>query len=283
MPASFAPGRRAAGTVDPMPGLPPPEDLHEWVSFDDPEEQRTWVFDVTFLTSPWTCIFGQGCQGVLTAAAPELAHGCCDYGAHFTGEDDLRRVERHAARLTAGQWQWKRAAARHGPLRQKKSGEWVTRQADDACIFLNRPGFPGGPGCALHRAALDAGERPLDWKPDVCWQLPLRRVDETDANGHVTSTVREWKRRDWGEGGAEFHWWCTESHEAFVAAEPVYLTMADEIRELVGRTPYAMLAEHLRSRAATNGTSGTWLPHPAIRRGAPTPNGVEGAGANLRG
>lgn len=238
----------------------PPDELHEWVSFDDPDEDRTWVFDLTFLASRWTCIFRGGCQGVLTGPAPELEHGCCDYGAHFTGDDDRSRVERQAARLTADQWQWKKVARRRGgPLRQKKSGEWVTRLVDEACVFLNRSDFPGGAGCALHRAALEAGERPLDWKPDVCWQLPLRKSDETDQNGHVTSTVREWKRRDWGPGGAEFHWWCTESPDAFVGHRPVYETMADELREMVGKRPYRMLVEHLRSR------NGTWLPHPAVR------------------
>lgn len=35
--------------------MPPPDDLHEWVSFEDPDEQRTWLFDVTFLTSNWPC------------------------------------------------------------------------------------------------------------------------------------------------------------------------------------------------------------------------------------
>ena len=48
--------------------------------------------------------------------------------------------------------------------------------------------------------ALEAGERPMDWKPNVCWQLPLRLDDHTDDNGYVTSTLREWKRRDWGAG-----------------------------------------------------------------------------------
>ena len=87
----------------------------------------------------------------------------------------------------------------------------MTRLVDDACIFLNRPGSPQGAGCALHVAALEAGERPLDWKPNVCWQLPLRLEHSTDENGHVTSRLRDWKRRDWGDGGHEFHWWCTEA------------------------------------------------------------------------
>ena len=115
-----------------------------------------------------------------------------------------------------------RRAKRHGFLARGDDDVTVTRLVDDACIFLNRPDFPGGPGCALHRAALDAGERPMDWKPNVCWQLPLRLDHHTDDNGHITSTLREWKRRDWGPGGAEFHWWCTESPDAFVGTVPVF-------------------------------------------------------------
>ena len=42
-----------------------PDDLHEWISFEDPDEDRTWLLDATFLTSNWTCIYGRGCQGVL--------------------------------------------------------------------------------------------------------------------------------------------------------------------------------------------------------------------------
>ena len=39
------------------------ETAREWISFEDPTEERTWVFDVTFLLSRWECIFGRGCQG----------------------------------------------------------------------------------------------------------------------------------------------------------------------------------------------------------------------------
>ena len=65
----------------------------EWVSFDDPvEDGRRWQIDVTFLLSRWQCIFGNGCQGVLTEKAPELVHGCCSYGAHFTDRKDRDAV-----------------------------------------------------------------------------------------------------------------------------------------------------------------------------------------------
>jgi hypothetical protein len=240
-----------------------PEDLHEWVSFDDPTEDRTWVFDVTFLMSPWTCIFGRGCQGVLTGPAEELEQGCCSYGAHFVDEEDEAVTLAYAERLTPAQWQHHDAAARKGgTTKRNKGGEIKTRLVDGACIFLNRPGFEGGIGCALHKGALDAGERPLDWKPAVCWQLPLRLEEQTDGDGHVTSTLREWKRRDWGAGGFEFHWWCTDDPDAFVDHDPVYVTMRDEIVEMVGPAAYGLLAGHLAARSAT----AQYLPHPALRR-----------------
>ena len=73
--------------------------------FRGPEEERTWLFDVTFLTSPWTCIFGHGCPGVLTGPAPEMEQGCCSYGAHFADKEDARRVAKVAATLSPEEWQ----------------------------------------------------------------------------------------------------------------------------------------------------------------------------------
>ena len=240
---------------------PDPEDLHEYVSFDDPDEDRTWIFDTTFLLSNWTCIFGAGCQGVLTGPAPELVQGCCSYGAHFIDDDDIATVEAAAARLNNDQWQFRRKGRKGGFLRTQDDGTRITRLVDGACIFLNRPGFAAGPGCALHQAAWDADERPMDWKPDVCWQLPLRLQEHTDDHGHVTSTLREWKRRDWGEGGFEFHWWCTDSPDTFVGSKAVYVGMRDEIVELVGERVYGMLVAQLVQRGRR-----ALLPHPAVRR-----------------
>lgn len=247
-------------------GAPSPHylsgDAREWVSFEDPEEDRTWVFDVTFLLSPWTCIFGRGCLGVLTAPAPELVLGCCSYGAHFTDDDDLARVEAAAATLTEEDWQFRKQGLRRGIAKTTPGDETVTRIVQDACIFLNRDGFSGGAGCALHLAALKRGQRPLDLKPGVCWQVPLRREDVEDGEGHVTSTLRQWDRKDWGPGGSEFHWWCTQSPEAFVGQRPVYEEMRDELVELVGEPVYAMVVEYLSHRSAPS----TPLPHPQVRR-----------------
>lgn len=247
-----------------------PEDAHEWVSFADPDEDRTWMFDVTFLESSWTCIFGRGCQGVLTGPAADANEGCCSYGAHFTDEEDARRVEAVAATLGPDVWQHRRhPKAKDGVVRTGKKGQLTTRLVDGACIFLNRPGFPGGAGCALHLAAQARGVSPISLKPDVCWQLPLRREDHRSDDGHVTSVVRQWDRRDWGEGGAEFHWWCTEAPEAFVGAQPVHVTLHDELVALVGRPVVERLQALLgtRHRPARRGAATVVaLPHPARRR-----------------
>jgi len=256
----------AANQPSPTPGTAP-IDTHEWISFDDRTEKRTWMIDATFMRSGWSCIFGNGCKGVLDADSTEMAQGCCSYGAHFVDDDDVQTVVRAVVRLTPKDWQFAKQGKKHGFLDQGDDGETVTRLVDDACIFLNRPGFEGGPGCALHRAALEADERPMDWKPNVCWQLPLRLDHQTDDQGHVTSTLREWKRRDWGPGGDEFHWWCTESDDAFVSTGgvgggkvPVYEHLRDEIVGMVGQEVYDQLLPLL--------TRPKWtpLPHPAIRR-----------------
>ena len=231
-----------------------PGDVREWVSFEDPTEQRTWLFDATYLRSNYTCIYGAGCQGVLDADATEMEQGCCSYGAHFVDDDDVATVVRAFVRLEPRHMQFHAEARARGFL---DAGEpaadgthvTVTRLVDDACIFLNRPEFEGGAGCALHVAALEAGERPLDWKPNVCWQVPIRLEHSTDDNGHVTSRLRDWKRRDWGEGGAEFHWWCTEEPEAYVGTVPLYVSARDEITELVGEAIYASLVEVLERTA----------------------------------
>jgi len=243
----------------------PPDDLHEWVSFEDPNEHRTWLFDATYLRSNYTCIYGNGCKGILDEPAPELQLGCCSHGAHFADADDVKNLEQHAERLEPHHMQFYAKMKKKGYLRDGEpddngSPTTVTRLVDDACIFLNRVGFEGGVGCALHIAALEAGERPMDWKPSVCWQVPIRLEHSTDESGHVTSRVREWKRRDWGEGGDEFGWWCTEEPDAFIGTEPLYVSAKNDIVELVGAPIYETMASLLERP--------NWvpLPHPAVRR-----------------
>jgi hypothetical protein len=236
------------------------DDLHEWLSFDYAGE--TYMFDLTFLSSRWSCIYGRGCPGIDEAPAPELEIGCCSHGAYFSDKPDRKRTRELMKQLGDDEWQYKdQADDLGGAIYKNEDGDWVTRVVDGACIFQNRAGFPAGAGCAFHTAALKRGERFIDWKPSVCWQAPLRLDYHVDDNDHMTNILREWKRRDWGEGGADFHWWCTEDSLAFVGAEPVYATMKDEIIEMVGEAPYERLAEHLGTRGTEH-----LLPHPARKK-----------------
>ena len=254
----------ASEVMGSIPPSPTPVDRHEWLSFDDPEEDRTWLFDLTFLLSRWTCIFGRGCQGVLTEAAPELVQGCCSYGAHFTDDDDRTRTEEIARTLTDEEWQFRKVGRKKG-VAQKQDGAWTSLLHKDACVFLNRPGFAGGAGCALHIAAVNRGLPQMALKPEVCWQLPLRRLDSTDELGHVTTTLREWKRRDWGEGGSEFAWWCTDAPDAFIGGETVLSSMNVEIVAMIGQAAYDLLLTAVAERAAPP------LPHPANPVSVPPP------------
>jgi hypothetical protein len=110
---------------------------------------------------------------------------------------------------------------------------------------LNRPGFGGGAGCALHLAALDAGETPVDWKPSVCWQLPIR-VDWAEADdGTEVATVRAWTRQDWGDEGETMAWCCTEGERAYVGDRPVIESLGEELEAIVGADVYQTLRRRL--------------------------------------
>jgi len=155
---------------------------------------------------------GAGCQGVLTEATPSSSR-LLQLRSALLGRKGPAAGEKAAKRLTADQWQFK-SKGRQGTTRVKKNGEIVTRLVQDACIFLNRPDFHRGPGCALHVMAIDNEESYIPLKPEVCWQLPLRRDDEVEDDGHVITRISQWNRSHWGAGGADFHWWCTEDPNA---------------------------------------------------------------------
>ncbi len=136
----------------------------------------------------------------------------------------------------------------HQPRRRRRvlaTTPTNTRIVDGACIFLNRPGFAGGAGCALHLAAVRAGESPLEWKPSVCWQLPIRVEWTAHEDGSETALVRGWQRRDWGDEGETMAWCCTEGDEAYVGERPVIESLADELRTITGDEVFVELRRRL--------------------------------------
>jgi hypothetical protein len=203
----------------------------------------TWKFDSAFLKSNWSCIWGRGCLGIHNEPTEELQQGCCSVGAHMDGEDEARMVSAFAAMIDPELFEFHDEAAAGGVFSDEKRDN--TRVVEGACIFLNRPGFAGGAGCALHLAAVAADESPQEWKPSVCWQLPVK-VDwvETSAATEV-ATLRRWSRADWGDEGETMAWCCTEGDRAYVGDSAVIDSLAEELTEILGSEVYVELRRRL--------------------------------------
>jgi len=262
------------------PNEVPLDFARDWIEFPDPDhpEKEAWRCDLTWLTSSWTCIYGSGCKGII-ADRPD--DGCCTHGAHFSDAADEKRVRKWVDLLTPQTWQFFEEGQ---PLKKKNKlniverddeGERKTRVIDGACIFLNRPGFSGGEGCALHHLANSEGVHFVDTKPDVCWQLPIRRsfenVERADGVTIEVTVLGEFDRRGWGPGGVDFDWYCTGNSEAHVGTEPVYLSNRAELIATMGQKAYDVLSELAQARlAAQEAAKARHLPlfavHPASVR-----------------
>ncbi len=214
------------------------------MSIEDEDDDTTWMIDVDFIKSSYQCIFGNGCKSI--DAEPNSEHGCCSFGAHFADDEDRQETQQYIDRLTPDVWEKHDIAQSLGGPIDYSEEFGATKVYDGACIFLNSSNFENGHGCALHLAALVDGKRPLDYKPMVCWQVPVRMDLFEDDYGHTTATIRPWQRRDWDEGGQEFNWWCTESDEAYSSSTWVYTSLRDELIELMGEEIYAKLGEQIR-------------------------------------
>ncbi|MGL5829437.1 MAG: hypothetical protein ACRC0L_07695, partial [Angustibacter sp.] len=236
-----------------------------WVEFPHPEPQagsQAEVFrcDLTWLTSNWRCIFGQGCPGI-TAERPDA--GCCSHGAHFTDQDDELAVAAAVAELTPDTWQehdrgtgpggWAQADPDAEPDEEPPH---KTRVVDGACILFNGEGFPTGAGCALHHLAERTGRAPHLVKPQVCWQLPIRRgyrtVELPTGESYQEVTITEFDRRSWGPGGADFAWYCSSDSLAHTAADPLFRHAAAELIELLGAAAYAELSRRCEAHLAAS-------------------------------
>ena len=205
--------------------------------------ETLWRFEREFLESSWSCLWGRGCLGIGTEPAPELGLGCCSVGAELGDVDEARLISALAATLSPDRFQYHDEAVRGGVFSDE--GRTGTRVIDGACIFLNRPGYQGGAGCALHLAAIDADESPTEWKPSVCWQLPIKVDWAEGPGGTEVATVRRWARRDWGEDGDAMAWCCTESPLAYVGTRPVIESLGAELRAIVGTDVYLQLRRRI--------------------------------------
>ena len=228
----------------------------EWIEFYDPANPEHLIAaDLTWLLSHWTCVYGTpACQGTVKGRPDD---GCCSHGAFLSDKDDRRRLEAAVEKLDDSDWQVRsKGLGKKGYLEMDEYEDKPnlrTRRYKGACIFLNRPGFSGGIGCALHSKALKLGVEPLTMKPDVCWQLPIRRdqkwVKRPDGTKILKTIITEYDRRGWGEGGEDLHWYCSGDPAAHVGAKPVWQSYAPELTELLGEKAYGELAAMCKRRS----------------------------------
>jgi hypothetical protein len=238
-----------------------PNFARDWVEFRNPDNsEEIFKCDITWLTSYWQCIYGNGCCGI-DADKPDA--GCCSDGAYYTNKMDEEQVLRSAKKLTKSEWQFYDQARDKSKknLNISEIGldkDRKTRKINDSCIFLNRvgyeaPGYTGKFGCALHHLANKEGSHPVDTKPDICWQLPLHRSWEVREVGDTEVTVvviGEYERSAWGEGGADLDWYCTSNSEAHVGKVPVYQSSKTELIKMMGKAGYLELEKLCDSRMA---------------------------------
>jgi hypothetical protein len=236
----------------------------ETVTFRD-ADGWSWEFDLTFMLSNYQCIWGRGCPDT---RLEHSARGCCADGVEIyrgkgdaPGRADLEKIRGRVRQLTDEDWQNRRLAVGRGgrdPWGKARfaRGSVHTRVYRGACIFHNRTDHPGGAGCALHGAALRRGENPLDWKPEICWQVPL--FFDIDDTAKITK-VRAVRTADWGDEGI-LDWWCTEHEDAFSGDEPVYLSMEEELRRVCGAAVYDELAAYCQARQGAKPRGLTLLP-----------------------
>jgi hypothetical protein len=224
----------------------------ETVTFRD-ASGWSWEFDLTFMLSNYRCIWGCGCPDIRLQGT---ARGCCADGVEIyqgdgdtAGREDLKKIRGRVRQLTDEDWQNQRVALGRGGRdawgkARFKRDSVHTRLYRGACIFHNRVDHPGGAGCALHVAALRRGENPMDWKPRICWQVPLYFDSDHETK---TITVRACRTADWG-GEEILDWWCTEHPDTFSADQPVYVTMEAELRRVCGDPVYSELAAYCQAR-----------------------------------
>lgn len=231
----------------------------EWIDFivglDDVEYPIRYQLNVSWLLSKWQCQYGD-CPGVLYHGAMTDV-SCCQIGVEFESRADFTRVRKAVGQLTAEDWDligtkgsrsWYESETPEG---KKTPVPKRTRVTEHGCIFANRHGGAAGrPGCALHHLAERTGQQKWDTKPDICWQIPMAVSWGWDAGSQCywirvdASTGTLW---GWPDNGRTdvIGYWCTETPDAYNGREPVYKSLAPELRRILGDDGYEPIADKL--------------------------------------
>lgn len=204
--------------------------LKRWIEINT--GKVSLLVDMEFMLSQYECSWGKQCKGI-NPERPDL--GCCANGA-FLHEDDEKLLARRVPLLTSGEWQRKgtkyteevKEKNRFGINRKTGEKKTALQNPEDqvsGCVFANDTNFSGGAGCALHIAALNRGENPLDWKPSICWQMPLY-VEEVEDMDLFILRMFHWTKDD-------YPWFCAHDEVSWVGQKPLFRTMNQELKALL--------------------------------------------------
>ncbi len=236
-----------------------------FVEFANPgDETEMMRCDLTWLTSSYMCIFGQGCAGIY-AESPDT--GCCTLGAHFADKADEARVAGFVEQLTPDQWQFH-------PGRAPKKTDWVEKD-DEGERKTRAPRWtasgPASSTTAPTSPRTDAGRRrvcPARARARPGTQpagdqarrllaaphppyLPRRRAQDGPPTRRSRSASTTGAA---GAPGPRPRLVLLGQHRGARRPEPVYVTNEPELAELMGPAAYAELVRHceahLRSRSA---------------------------------
>ena len=210
---------------------------------------------MTWLLSRWTCVFGTpACKGTVEGRPDD---GCCSHGAFLSDKDDRKRLDAAVKMLTDEDWQFRdKGLGRKGYLEMDEYDDKPnlrTRKYKGACIFLNRPGFAGGIGCALHSKALKLGRRAADDEARRVLAAadpahpgvgdPARRHGDPQDHHHRVRPARL------GRGRRRPALVLHRRPDAHVGAKQVWQSYAPELTELLGEKAYAELAAMCKRRS----------------------------------
>lgn len=247
-----------------------PDFPRQWLEFTNPDDNNhVFSIDLTWIESYYSCQFGTAnCRGIVEGFSQV---GCCNHGAFLCDETDREQLFDAVRRMPKHYWQHRPdtvdAYLKSDRIDIEPWLEWDELDGDEgepepalkttlvsgACIFANRADWETGPGCAIHQWALAEGEDLTVVKPEVCWQLPLRRLEawEERADGVeiLRTTITEYNRRGWGNGGEDFHWYCTTAPSCHSNSIPLWQSCETELRVLMGDAAYEVLADHCHRRA----------------------------------
>ena len=198
----------------------------------------------------------------------------------------LRQGRREAGKKFVKQLTAGALAALRGPTKgteKDEDGDRKTRVVDGACIFAQPARVPRRrrdarcTGWRCERAA------PLETKPDVCWQLPIRRTydgNPSDATSYLEVHDRASTTAAAGVRAATTWTGTARRHRGARGEEPVYSRSA-ELTELMGQPAYDELVRLCDVRASTRRRASPCTPPTRSPPASPDAPGPGAAGDML--